>query len=90
MVKIKTIFYVCSTALFISACGGDGTQTSKATTPEAGIVKLICQCQESLIQGQGSSKKEAESNALKKCQAFLPQATTVSSCEEITADTTKA
>ena len=94
MKTVSILFYVL-TALFISACGGDGTKTSKATTPEEGVVKVICECQSSqaaqaqneqasLIQGQGASSAEAEKNALEKCQVASPQSS-VNNCEEITA-----
>ena len=88
MKTISILFYVL-TALLISACGNDSTQTSKATTPEAGVVKMICECQStqnespSLIQGQGASSAEAEKNALEKCQIASPQSS-VNNCEEIT------
>ena len=87
-VFIYFLFYVL-TALFISACD-KGTQVSKATTPETGVVKVICECQStqnqqiSLIQGQGASSAEAEKNALEKCQVVSSQSS-INNCEEITA-----
>ena len=98
MKTVSILFYVL-TALFISACGDNDTKASTATTPEAGVVKMICECQSSqaaqtaqatqdeqasLIQGQGASSAEAEKNALEKCQVASPQSS-VNNCEEITA-----
>ena len=68
--------------LSVVSCGKQ-TQAQKAATPEPGIVKLICQCQDSLIQGQGSSQAEAKNSALKKCQIATSSQSTVSQCEEI-------
>ena len=91
MKTVSILFYVL-TALLISACD-NGANTSTATTPEAGVVKMICECQSSqanqneqasLIQGQGASSAEAEKNALEKCQVASPQSS-VNNCEEITA-----
>ena len=95
METVSIVFYVL-TALFISACSGNKTQASTATTPEAGVVKVICECQSSqaaqaqneqalLIQGQGASSAEVEKNALEKCQVTSPQSS-VNNCEEITAE----
>ena len=67
-VSIYFLFYVL-TALLTSACGNESAQSSKATTSETGVVKVICECQStqneqaSLIQGQGASPAEAEKNA---------------------------
>ena len=55
---LASVLYVLVYTLvmfFIVSCGKQ-TQGEKATTPEVGVVKLICQCQKSFIQGQGSSK----------------------------------
>ena len=83
-ISVYFLFYVL-TALLISACDN---QTSKATTPSAGVVKVICECNStqnespSLIQGQGASFLEATINAVEKCKASASsQYLSVTNCE---------